>query len=388
MRTLIDGTNSYAARVIDEKDQVGKLAPNSRWRRWKPVTSNEMKAVLAIMINMGIIHCPEIEGHWKTSWECYIPFFHDILSRNRFKEIFWMLYLPESTTPTHRIDEVKSLLDILLASFQSVFYPSQDVSIDETMIGFKGRISFMQYCPNKPTKCGLKVFVLADSKTRYIFNILPYTGRKTRETYMSNCDDDLPMYTQVVVALLEKYLDKGHHLYADRFYTSAPLVEELEKRKTGYTGTLVRTRKQLPKEVQQKGFKLEKGEMKGWRDGNGMVVAWRDKGKPVVLISSVHPVASTTVINHQGLPKIKPVAVDEYNQSMGGVDKADQYSVYYLFERRTVKWWRKLMFWMMEVALVNSFILYKLTVNSSASHVNYQLMVAVGLCEGLPVGDV
>ena len=73
---LINGTNSYAARVIDEKDQAGKLAPNSRWRRWKPVTSNEMKAVQAIM---GVIHCP---GYWKTSWECYIPFFHDVLSRN------------------------------------------------------------------------------------------------------------------------------------------------------------------------------------------------------------------------------------------------------------------------------------------------------------------
>ena len=112
-----------------------------------------------------------------------------------------------------------------------------------------------------------------------------------RETYLSNCDDHLPMYTQVVVALLEKYLDKGH---ADRFYTSVPLVEELEKRKTGYTGTLVWTRKQLPKDVQQKGFKLEMGEMKGWRDRNRMVV---NKGKPVVLISSVHPAASTTYSN-------------------------------------------------------------------------------------------
>ena len=56
-----------------------------------------------------------------------------------------MLHLPKLT---HRIDKVKSLLDILLASFQSVFYPSQDVSIDGMMVGFKGKISFMQYCPN------------------------------------------------------------------------------------------------------------------------------------------------------------------------------------------------------------------------------------------------
>ena len=66
-----------------------------------------MKAVLAIMINMGIVHCPEIEDYWKTSWESYIPFFHDVLPRNQFGEIFWMLHLPELTTPRHRIDKVK-----------------------------------------------------------------------------------------------------------------------------------------------------------------------------------------------------------------------------------------------------------------------------------------
>ena len=101
---IVDGTNEYARMVIDEKKRTGKLKPNSRWRKWSHVTINEMKAVLAITINMGILHCPEREGYWKTSWESYIPFFHDILSRNQFEEIFWMLHIPEKATPTNRID--------------------------------------------------------------------------------------------------------------------------------------------------------------------------------------------------------------------------------------------------------------------------------------------
>ena len=35
------------------------------------------------------------------------------------------------------------------------------------------------------------------------------------------------------MAISEKYLDKGRHIFADRFYTSVPLVEELEARQTG-----------------------------------------------------------------------------------------------------------------------------------------------------------
>jgi hypothetical protein len=80
---LVDGTNSYAADVIAEKERAGLLTPQSRWRSWKPVSVDEMKAVLALIINMGVIHCPEREGYWKTSWESYIPFFHDVLPRNR-----------------------------------------------------------------------------------------------------------------------------------------------------------------------------------------------------------------------------------------------------------------------------------------------------------------
>ena len=99
------------------------------------------------------------------------------------------------------------------------------------MIGFKGRVSFLHYCPKKPTKWGLKAYVLADSETEYILNILPYSGGETRDTYLSNCNTDLLLYTQVVVALLDKYLDKGHHVYADHFYSSVNLVDGFDKEK-------------------------------------------------------------------------------------------------------------------------------------------------------------
>lgn len=60
---LVDGTNEYAAEVIAEKERAGRLTPRSRWSNWKDVTISEMKAVLAIIINMGLIHCPEREGY-------------------------------------------------------------------------------------------------------------------------------------------------------------------------------------------------------------------------------------------------------------------------------------------------------------------------------------
>ena len=85
--------------------------------------------------------------------------------------------------------------------------------------------------------------------------------------------------------------------------------------------------------------------------------------------------------------KTKPLVIHKYNQSMGGVDKTDQHAVYYSFGRHIVKWWRKLMFWLFEVAIVNSYIMYKMSVNKPLTYVDYRRQIVVSLCDGLVVGD-
>ena len=57
---------------------------------------------------------------------------------------------------------------------------------------------------------------------------------------------------------------------------------------------------------------------------------------------------------------------------MNGVDIADQYTVYYSFICKTVKWWRKRFFWMLETVVVNSYILYRDSTSSPKSHIQYR----------------
>ena len=253
------------------------------------------------------------------------------------------------------------------------------------MIGFKGRVSFIQYCPLKRTKLGLKAFVFADSETGYICNILPYTGQEMT-AHLSSCNDDLLLLAKVVVTVAGKYPGKGHHIFADRFYSNVPLADELEKKDTGYTGTIISNRKQLPKAVRKNTVKLRRGETRACRNGKKLVLVWRDKGKTVLILSFVHTATLTTVTGRRGEMKTKPLVIHKYNQSMGGVDKAD--AVYYSFGRCSVKWWRKLMFWLFEVAIVNSYIMCKMSVNKPLTHIDYRRQTVVSLYDGLVVGDV
>ena len=55
---------------------------------------------------------------------------------------------------------------------------------------------------------------------------------------------------------------------------------------------------------------------------------------------------------------MKPLVVDKYNQYMLGVDRLDQRMSYYQFNRKSVRWWRKVFFWVLEVMIVNASILY------------------------------
>ena len=220
------------------------------------------------------------------------------------------------------------LLDHIRSKSQAAFLPGKEVAVDETMVGFRGRVSFKQYCPKKPTKYGLKFFVLADSATGYVQNFLLYTGSEVT-TRLPQSFSHLPIPGQFVTALMEDILDKGHIVYTDRFYTSVPLADTLHSHGTGIVGTLVRNRKDLPREVRATNFKMASNEVRAWRSGDKLVVAWRhEKKQPVVMLSTTFSAAPTrAVVGRRRQSVMKPSVVVHYNNAMGGVDLADQYRV-------------------------------------------------------------
>ena len=73
----------------------------------------------------------------------------------------------------------------------------------------------------------------------------------------------------------------------------------------------------------------------------------------------------------------KPEAVVEYNRYMGGVDKGDQLLSYYGFPHRTVTWWRRAFYFLLDATIVNSYILYSKTVQGRRlSHEQYRITLA------------
>ena len=59
------------------------------------------------------------------------------------------------------------------------FQSNEHISIDERMVQNKWIYGFRQYMKHKPTKWGMKLWVVADAVTRYTYDFEVYT-RKTR----------------------------------------------------------------------------------------------------------------------------------------------------------------------------------------------------------------
>jgi hypothetical protein len=75
-------------------------------------------------------------------------------------------------------------------------------------------------------------------------------------------------------------------------------------------------------------------------------------------------------------PIYKPAAVIDYTNKMGGVDLSDQLMNYYHFLRRTNKWWRKLWVHLLNMVIMNAYVLNKAYGTSKINHNAYRILIA------------
>ena len=163
----------------------------------------------------------------------------------------------------------------------------------------------------------------------------------------------------LIMKLLYSYLNKSYVIHMDNFYSSPYLSYNLLSLKTHACGT-VHPQKGLVQEIASAKFKV-RGESITMNYDNKIVSHPTLDRKHVTLISTAYnaqPVLTgklhwktKELIEH---PKI----IHLYNKYMGGVDCNDQLMKYSAFSHRTCKWWKKVLFRLLNLAMVNAYITY------------------------------
>ena len=114
-------------------------------------------------------------SYWPDDRWLGVPKVKNVMPRNRFGKLNQYLHLNNNSNALPREDanynklfKVRPLLDVITKQFREVYNPAQNLSIDEAMIAFKGRLSIKQYMPQKPIKRGIKVWCCASSENGFV----------------------------------------------------------------------------------------------------------------------------------------------------------------------------------------------------------------------------
>ena len=224
-------------------------------------------------------------SYWSNSWPFQNNNFRKVMYRRRFELLLKLLHLNDSRKQPARgqpgydkLYKVRPLLDAVVKNFQACYTPTENLSIDESMIGFKGRLAFLQYMPKKPQKWGMKAWVLADSSNGYVWNWKLYTGK---DVYTP--ESPLGLAHRVVLELLDddRLRSKGYRIFTDNFYSSPDLFKDLQKKGFEACGTLRSNRRGIPEDV--KSAKLRKGESHFSQDDTLLYMKWKDKRDVLML---------------------------------------------------------------------------------------------------------
>ena len=171
---------------------------------------------------------------------------------------------------------------------------------------------------------------------------------------------------EVVLALCRDQL-QGSYVYFDNYFASPDLLLELKRRDLNATCTLRANRtKKCPLLCQKDLKKKGRGafDYRSDDDQSLVICEWFDN-KLVLVGSNVHGVEPTSLVtrydrtNRRHITVPCPGLIKEYNQNMGGVDKCDMLLALYRNTMKGKKWYKRVLFHLIDLCVVNSWLLYK-----------------------------
>ncbi|GBP66764.1 PiggyBac transposable element-derived protein 4 [Eumeta japonica] len=177
---MVQATNNYAHRM------AGPLQKHARFRYWKDTTIAEMRKFVGLLLYMGLTKLPTIAHYWKLDPLYNLPLFRQIMSRNRFQILLRYLHFSENDdSSTSRLHKIQPILDRFNNIMADLYYPEADLSIDESMVLWRGRLVFRQYIKNKKHKYGVKLYELCES-SGIVMKIRVYKG-KVKDHHLVFC---------------------------------------------------------------------------------------------------------------------------------------------------------------------------------------------------------
>lgn len=337
LESIVRETNDYAEQFFLSQDHTEK----SRISSWKYLTVEEFKIFLGLLMHMGNIKMPKIQDYWRKD-KLFKTCFGSYMARDKFLLILRCLhFVKTNSNDKDRLQKIRHIIDYFNNKMLNIYNAGKELSLDEAMVLWRGRLSFRQYIKGKRHKYGIKLYILTEPNG-FMLKFAVYAGSLDMLAGEGHA-------AKVVMHLMREKMERGHSLFMDNFYNSVDLAIDLLEKKTYTTGTLRADRKRNPKTVTQ--AKIKKGETVAKYHKGVMCGKWRDK-RTVVYLSTQYDNEMGTATNKRGEDREKPYPI------IKGTWCQNQLFSYYPCERKTLRWYKKLFVHIFQMSVLNSFFLF------------------------------
>ena len=153
------------------------------------VLHTKVRALIRILIIAGMMkqNMVDMDVIWSNDYG--IHKIRQCMSRNRFKSLMAALRFDEKTTRNQRkvrdkMAAIRDIWDEWQLCLKRYYIPGPNLTVDEQLMPFRGRCSFIQYLPSKPDRYGIKMFWIVDSDNSYPLRCVPYLGKEERSPHV------------------------------------------------------------------------------------------------------------------------------------------------------------------------------------------------------------
>lgn len=349
------------------------------------ITTADIKRFIAVNIMMTYIKYPSYRMYWSSNQGLRLDIIADSMPLKKYEEIKRFLHFTNNhDIPQDNNDsfiKIRPLLDTFAETFANACTPTEFMAIDEMIIPFKGRSKCKQYIQSKPHKWGFKVWVRA-AADGYVSKFEMYQSRKTESK------PKLGVIGDTVARLCSDIEGKNHKIFIDNLFTSLDTISFLKSRNIYVVGTIRSNRIAGASEklVCEKDLKKRgRGSCSVTTSSDNIsVLRWVDNNIVHMISSFVGKEPQDTVRrwdktkkSHVNIPR--PQAVIQYNKFMGGVDMADRMVAHYPHATKNKKFYVRIAFHFINVAIINSWILYREAKHCSISLVEYKAYIVHAL---------
>lgn len=176
---MVHETNNFAMQSLENVKSYAK----SRLKSWTDTYRNEFMKLFSIILAMGLNELPCINYYWSKEPIFKNEFISTIMTRDRFLLLLRCFHFcnnnDNNLDKSDRLYKIRKVLELINKRFQTVLTPGKKLVIDESMIPFRGRLSFPLYIPNKKHKYGIKIYKLC-TVDGYTINTIIYTGKNEK----------------------------------------------------------------------------------------------------------------------------------------------------------------------------------------------------------------